>query len=141
MLVVMAARTLTDHVVEGDSANHQLIIAVTDTPGQGGANHRYEISGMDATNNHSRSSTEPDVSFCRSIVLFQNGPIKEFGVNGVTHEALLAILIDRLRSFQAGPFAGPMNAIALAHCEGALSSLQERTRERLARGVEGLTVV
>src|SRR5260370_33165503 len=38
-------RTLTDHIVEGDSVNHQLVIEVTDEPGQGGANHRYEITG------------------------------------------------------------------------------------------------
>jgi hypothetical protein len=138
MLVVM--RTLTDHIVEGDSANHQLTITVTDTPGQGGANHRYEVTGMDATTNSSRSNGEPDVSFCRSVVLFQNGPIKEFGVNGVTQEALLAIVIDRLRSFQAGPFACAANASALADCCSALTWLQVRTRERLARGVEGRTV-
>jgi hypothetical protein len=34
--------------------------------------------------------------------LFQNGPIAEVGVNGVTHEVLLAIVADRLRSFQKG---------------------------------------
>ncbi len=38
------ARILTDHIVEGDSANHQLVIEVIDAPGQGGANHRYQIS-------------------------------------------------------------------------------------------------
>jgi hypothetical protein len=39
-------RTLTDHIVEGDSANHQLTITVTDEPGAGGANHRYVIDGF-----------------------------------------------------------------------------------------------
>lgn len=29
-------------------------------------------------------------------ILFQNGPIKEFGVNGITGEALAAIQIDRI---------------------------------------------
>ncbi|HEU0142918.1 MAG TPA: hypothetical protein VFQ79_24575 [Bryobacteraceae bacterium] len=129
-------RTITDHVVSGDQAV-QLKIAVTDEPGQGGANHRYEITGMDATTNPSRSQTEPDVSFCRQVVLFQNGPIKEFGVNGITQEALLAIVIDRLRSFQAGPFSCRDNAIALTHCKEALMWLQRRTRERIKRGVEG----
>src|ERR1051325_276783 len=105
--------------------------------GQGGANHRYEMTGMDATTNPSRSQNEPDVSFCRQVVLFQNGPIKEFGVNGITQEALLAIVIDRLRSFQAGPFSCRENAIALTHCEEALMWLQRRTVARIKRGVEG----
>ncbi len=70
-------------------------------------------------------------------ISFQNGPIKEVGVNGVTHEALLAILIDRLRSFQAGPYSNRANAIALTKMEEALMWLQQRTRERIKRGVEG----
>jgi hypothetical protein len=138
-------RTITDHIVEGDSAN-QLTIAVTDQPGQGGANHRYEVDGFDATHN---ASNPPDLDDegdekqttgpCRLTVLFQNGPIKEFGVNGITQEVLLAIVIDRLRRFQAGPFACAANASALADCCSALTWLQERMRDRLARGVEGKT--
>ncbi len=131
-------RKLTDHIVEGDSANHQLTIEITDEPGQGGANHRYEITGFDTKTNTSKADIAGyTASFARMLVLFQNGPIKEFGINGVTQEALLAIIIDRLRSFQAGPFSGRENAIALTHCEDALMWLQRRTRARIARGVEG----
>jgi hypothetical protein len=68
---------------------------------------------------------------------FQNGPIKEFGLNGITQEALLAIVIDRLRSFQAGPFSSRYNAIALTKTEEALMWLQRRTVDRIRRGVEG----
>ncbi len=131
-------RTLTDHIVEGDSANHQLTIEVRDEPGQGGACHRYDITGFDTKGNPGEDDGSGyRASFARSIVLFQNGPIKEVGVNGVTHEALLAILIDRLKSFQAGPFACEANTIALGHLDHALAHLQKRTRERIARGVEG----
>ena len=70
-------------------------------------------------------------------VLTELGPIKEAGVNGLTGEALLAILIDRLRSFQAGPYACQQNATALWHLREALDMLQVRTRARIARGVEG----
>ncbi len=127
-------RTLTDHIVEGDSANHQLRITVADEPGQGGANHKYVIVW-------SRPSIEDPSGIQQDLyavsVDFQNGPIKEFGVNGVTQEALLAIVIDRLRSFQAGPYASESNQKALDHTLLALSFLQDRTRERIARGVEG----
>ncbi len=127
-------RNVTDHVVEGDSANHQLTIEVRDQPGQGGACHDYLIRGFDTTSNPSDGVVQGNKS---ARVLFQNGPIKEFGVNGITQEALLAIVIDRLRCFQAGPFASVYNGTALAHCEAALYDLQNRTRERIARGVEG----
>lgn len=73
--------------------------------------------------------------------MFQNGPIKEFGVNGVTQESLLAIIIDRLKSFQSGPFACEANAFALSHCKSALHELQKRTRARIARGIEGTHTV
>ena len=131
-------RQLTDHIVEGDAANHQLAIEGVDEPGQGGANHRYEITGFDTKTNSSHINASGFTSrFSRGLVLFQNGPIKEFGVNGVTHEALLAILIDRMRGFQSGPFVCRDNAIALMHLEEALMWLQRRTRERIKRGVEG----
>ena len=68
---------------------------------------------------------------------FQNGPIKEAGVNGITHEVLLAVLIDRMRSFQDGDYACRENAIALTKLEEALMWLNKRTQGREARGVEG----
>ncbi len=131
-------RNLTDHIVEGDSANHQLKIEVQDEPGAGGANHLYHVTGFNTGTNPSCPFTARHGQPAEhATVLFQNGPIKEVGVNGTTHEALLAILIDRMRSFQAGPYATPTNAQALEHMELALSHLQERTRQRIARGVEG----
>lgn len=130
-------RELTDHIVSGDQAV-QLSISVTDEPGQGGANHRYEITGFDTEANPSRTDRGGYASsYSREIVMFQNGPIKEFGVNGITGEALLAIEIDRLRGFQKGPFACRENAIALTHIEEALMWLQRRTVARIKRGVEG----
>lgn len=59
------------------------------------------------------------------------------GQVGVTHEALLAILIDRLECFQAGKFANDYNATALDHLRAARAALLARTAEREARGVEG----
>lgn len=133
-------RTLTDHIVSGDQAV-QLKIEVTDEPGAGGANHLYVISGFDDWENPSSSHHANDhnnpLADTPLAVLFQNGPIKEAGVNGITQEALLAIVIDRLRSFQSGPFSCRENAIALTHCEDALMWLQRRTVARIKRGVEG----
>ena len=121
-------RNLTKHIVEGDSVNHQLLVSVMDEPGAGGACHKYFISLPSKVDGLPETGTHID---------FQNGPIKECGVNGLTQEALLAILIDRLECFQRGPFASGYNALALECCEGALGHLQQRTRERIARNVEG----
>jgi hypothetical protein len=126
-------RQLTDHIVSGDQAV-QLQIAVTDEPGAGGACHAYEITGFDAERHPGLQEMD---HVDRAVILFQNGPIKEAGVNGITQEALLAITIDRLRSFQQGPFSCRENAIALTHCEEALMWLQRRTVARIKRGVEG----
>ena len=129
-------RKLTDHIVEGDSANHQLTIETADGVASDNANHRYKISGFDTESNSSEDSGYLGGSKSM-ILLFQKGPIKEVGVNGVTHEALLTVVIDRLRSYQASPFSCRENAIALTHLEDALMWLQRRTRARIARGVEG----
>ncbi|WP_414462939.1 hypothetical protein [Hyphomicrobium sp. DY-1] len=120
-------RTLEGHKV--NPVNDLLLVEVLDEPGHGGACHEYQIT------------TPPPASpayLSRAWrISFQNGPIAEHGVNGVTHEALLSILIDRLECFQGGPFANAYNAAALDHLRGAQSALQARTLERMARGVEG----
>lgn len=129
-------RELTDH--RANPTNDRLKIEVTDEPGAGGANHRYEVTGFDTAHNPSAPDRGGFVSsYSRHLVIFQNGSIAEAGVNGVTHEVLLAIVIDRLRSFQSGPFACRENALALTKLEEGLQWLHHRTRARMARGVEG----
>lgn len=125
-------RFLDEHKV--NPANDTLAIGVLDEPGSGGANHAYEISGFDTSTNPVARDTGHVSS---AFLLFQNGPITEVGVNGITHEALLAILADRLRGFQKGPYATKANACALTHIEEAQHWLQQRTLERMRRGVEG----
>lgn len=122
-------RELTDHKING--LNDALIVQVLDEPGCGGANHKYEIVywPIDA-----KSVTSLRAG-CR--INFQNGPILEAGFNGISNEALLAVIIDRMRGFQSGPFASRDNACALTNLEQALMWLQKRTRDRMARGVEG----
>lgn len=115
-------RELTGFEVEGAETGTK--IEVVDEPGPGGANHHYFVNTPE---------------FELAEILFQRGPVKEFGVNGVTHEQLLAIVADRLRSFQAGPYPSKDNAAALDHIEQAIARLHWRTKDRLARGVEGRT--
>jgi hypothetical protein len=129
-------RNIHDHKV--NPANDRLEISVEDETGVGGAQHLYMIRGFDSTSNPSDPFVKRHGEPARhATVLFQNGPINEVGVNGVTHEALLAIVADRLRSFQAGPYSCKANACALTHIEEAMHWLQQRTIERMRRGVEG----
>lgn len=75
------------------------------------------------------------------MVDFQKGPIKEFGVNGVTNEALLAMVICRLQHFNQSEFGCRENSIAIEKLEEALLFLKKRTDDRQRRGVEGTHVV
>ena len=117
-------RTIETHAVNG--LNEALTLDVLDEPGQGGACHHYRVSWTPAET-------------CN--IHFQNGPIKEFGVNGISGEALLAIVRDRLECFQRGPYVCETNQQALDHVVAAMGALESRTRERVDRGVEGTNVL
>lgn len=131
-------RDIFDHIIRQSS--FEVSLTADDAPGPGGANHLYTIRDFSSASNPS------DPWFARhgnpstySTVLFQNGAILETGTNGVTNEVLLAVVMDRLRGFQSGKFACRQNALALTNIETGLHWLQQRTIERLRRGVEGMS--
>jgi hypothetical protein len=71
-------------------------------------------------------------------VQFQHGPRSlDTSTPGVTNEALLAIVIDRLDGFQSGPFACRENAVALTKLQEAMHWLRHRAQVRRNRGVLG----
>ena len=107
-------------------------VQVLDEPSAGGACHDYAVCSVSP---HPIIGVYEQIDF--TTVSFQKGPIKENGLNGCFQEDLIAIVIDRLRSFQAGEFACRENAIALTKLEEALMWLNSRTQNRIARGVEG----
>jgi hypothetical protein len=113
-------RELYGHDV--NAVNSEIAIFATDKVHSSGANHCYVVTFPDGRDVH---------------IDFQNGPIGESGVNGLTHEVLLTIVADRLRGFQDGPYCCRENALALTKIEEALQWLHYRTRSRQARGVEG----
>lgn len=104
-------------------------VVCLDEPGQGGACHRYDV--------RLAQKHEDGLSFTPFAAIdFQNGPIKEFGINGCHNEDLIAIVIDRLEHFQAGEFKCRENELALTKLEEAMHWLRHRTNARVARGVE-----
>jgi hypothetical protein len=118
-------REIHTHKVNG--GNEKLVVEASAAQGPGGAPHHYRIRGLEGN---------------RSVELdFQNGPVPEVGTNGITHEALLAVLIDRLEGFQNGPYACEENETALDHLRKGLEALHDRTLARISRGVEGTDAV
>ncbi|RCW44230.1 hypothetical protein [Paenibacillus prosopidis] len=72
---------------------------------------------------------------------FQEGPIKEAGINGVNNEDLINMVIRRLEGFQNSEFRCRENAVAITKLEESLMWLRKRTMDREARGVEGTHTV
>lgn len=97
-------------------------VQVLDEPGNGGANHVYQIV-----------TPEEDV-----VIAFQNGSRNvEGSTHGVIDSDLLEIVRDRLKHFQEGPYATRENACALTHIEEALMWLNRRVEDRIERQVLG----
>ncbi len=103
---------------------HTKVFAV-DEPGPGGACHEYLIylppTGVPSGNQH---------------ILFQKGPVKETGVNGIHNEDLIVIVIDRLMGFQSGEYACDENRAVLDYLRMVLEGLNRRTKRRIAAYIE-----
>lgn len=78
------------------------------------------------------------VSFL-SEINFQNGPVPENGVNGLTNEALLAILIHRTKILDER-FPCEENKAAIDAMAYAKETFESRTKRRQAAGIEGKMV-
>jgi hypothetical protein len=77
-------------------------------------------------------------------IKFQDGPIKEAGVNGIQNEDLLQVLINRLEYFQtndSGRYACQENEDTILLLRVALRQQVLRTSRRQQRGVEGTNKV
>ena len=114
--------------IEIGSHEYTKVICMDD--GASGACHSYLIKEAGSI------PTDPALV----AVNFQNGFIKENGVNGCHNEDLIAIVIDRLQCFQVGEYACRENAIALTKLQESLMWLRKRTDDRKARGVLGTSM-
>lgn len=106
-------------------------IHTLDGPGPGGAYHEYCIGPAGGAGSFDQFA----------VIHFQKGPIKEAGVNGCHQEDLIAICIHRLESFQKGVFACAENHTAITKLREALHWLNQRTEDRVKRGVEGTDTI
>jgi hypothetical protein len=106
--------------------NEAIGIEVADDLGPGGGNHHYVLT------------TTADVGVINvTDLVFQNGPIGEVGINGISNEALLAVIQDRLDGFSRGKFSCVETELALSLVRTALEVLKSRTKRRISQGTEG----
>lgn len=113
---------------DGFGLNESISVVAVDEPGPGGAHHRY-LFDLDVKGEHRHEA---------GYLQFQRGPRNETeSVPGVTEGAVLAVVIDRLESFQAGEYACEENAEALRCLHDALDWMRLRTHRRAERGVLG----
>lgn len=112
---------------DGHGLNESITIT-KDQEGPGGASHRFQFL----------VNTDQVVDVEAGYVQFQKGPRNVEGATpGATDLAVLAIVKDRLESFQSGPFACEENAKALAAVDEAMSWMKQRADNRAKRGVLG----
>lgn len=76
-----------------------------------------------------------------AVIHFQEGPIKENGVNGVSNEDLLLMVLTRLNQLNSGPYGCRENSLAITKLEEAVMWLRARTLQREKRQVEGTSEV
>lgn len=134
----LSLSNITDHH-DGFGLDESLLIQ-KDEPGPGGASNLYEVL-IETPGDHGPDPEPPDAVMVAGIQ-FQKGPRTEPGSTpGITNSVLVAIVLDRLRAFQAGDYSCRENAIAITKLEEGLMWMQQRARNRAKRGVLGTTKV
>jgi hypothetical protein len=71
-------------------------------------------------------------------IKFQEGPIKEVGVNGAQVDDVLTVCLGKIKEFNIN-FSCAENAYAIQHLQETLFWLRERRENRVKRGVEGFS--
>ncbi len=74
-------------------------------------------------------------------ITFQEGPVKEAGVNGCQVEDVIAVCVARLQELNVAPHGNRETSEAITHLQEVENWLNRRTRDREARGVEGTSEV
>ena len=93
--------------------------------------HRYEVA------NHEGSAPQIIQFIHKELDPVQSEPGKLLTINdGTSNEELLNVLIDRIQYLQR-QFPCRENAIVITKLEESLMWLEKRTRDRVARKVEG----
>lgn len=90
-----------------------------------------ESKGKQGTNYTVNLANRPEIK-----LNFQSGPIDNTGLNGLTNEILLEILLDRTKILN-NILPCCENDEAIFHLNKANEAFAKRTKDRLERAVEG----
>lgn len=109
-----------------------------DEPGPGGASHLYRVF---AKGPEQHTSDMPEAGeYLVAEIHFQKGPRNvEDSQVGIVESVLLAIIADRMNSFNAGEYRCRENSLVATHVEEAMNWLWRRAMSRSQRGVLGTT--
>ena len=116
-------REITDHRMKG--LNEAITVHAMDWEDDIGACNEYQITAHIPLKPGNMTGEVGKVA----LIQFQKGSIKEVGLNGFSNGAFLAVVIDRLRGVQSGPFKDRKIDIALTHLEEALMWIQKKQKE------------
>jgi len=124
-------RPLFDH--RNNKFNREHVEVVTaDLRASDGAHHRYTVRVF-----KNPIGVDGNEVVAQCDISFQNGGLKEVGPNGITDQALIAIVLDRIRSFNEGPYRCRENSMIVTKLEEALMWGEKRGNDRARRNVEG----
>ncbi len=125
-------RPLTDH--QNNAFNRKCVAVYTDDErASDAAHHKYKIVVNSWTEDGESGSYPVEVCDLK----FQNGGLKEVGANGITDQALIAVVLDRMRSFNDGQFRCRENSMIITKLEEAMLWMEKRSNDRARRNVEG----
>lgn len=122
-----------DHKNNRFNREHIVVTAVT-PPAPDGACKHYSIAAVIPA--QTSDSSEQVVN--QSTLDFQDGSIAEVGPNGITDQALLAVVLDRMRGFNNGPYRCRENSVIITKIEEALMWMEKRSNDRARQGIDGV---
>lgn len=96
-----------------------------------------DTAGATVNIKHDGSEPPPIIVTPTSVTFIgQRGPMKDVGVNGCQIDDILTFCLGTLQTFNK-KFPCRENSLAISELQSVLHWLEERTRDRDERGVEG----
>lgn len=131
-------RHISSHTAHGSSA---LRITADDAPFRGMPAHRYDVEGFDTANNRAVRSGGFVPRFRNLSIIFatDDAAANDIGPDGITMDAMLAILADHLHGLQSGPTASQGKQLALEYVESARDVLAQDSGAQQAFATGGFS--
>jgi hypothetical protein len=120
-------KNMYDKTIEHEAFTQENTKVVAEDRINFNARHNYAVVGKDGK--------------ILAEIHFQEGPIKEAGLNGIFMEDLLLMCVDRLECFQHSEYMCKENEDAISGIMAGVAALRSRTNKRKDRGVEGTSTI